>query len=260
MDDPQDSWESSVRSKPLYERPAPPVTPAVTPAVIEQDHPPAPIEEPVETPVEEAVQVSKDPESPLKEVSRDPESPLKEVSRQDRIPPSALEGESKYSQGRRSFETSNVDARVYAGNLSYDVGWKDLADFMAPGTLFYIKKWAGVVVHVEILTQPGGIRSKGCGIVEFEKPQEAKRAITELNERSLLGRPVFIREDREKEFKKSARYESRHDDQPLESAQLFVGNLPYLIAWQDLKDLFREIGKFLFSRISFPQARLLEQM
>jgi RNA recognition motif-containing protein len=40
-------------------------------------------------------------------------------------------------------------------------------------------------------------RSKGCGIVEFATPDEAQRAITELNDTELMGRMVFVREDRE---------------------------------------------------------------
>jgi RNA recognition motif-containing protein len=34
----------------------------------------------------------------------------------------------------------------------------------------------------------------GCGIVEFETPEEAQRAIDELNETELMGRKIFIRQ------------------------------------------------------------------
>jgi hypothetical protein len=36
-----------------------------------------------------------------------------------------------------------------------------------------------------------------AGIVEFSTPQEAQRAMTELNDTEFMGRQVFIREDRE---------------------------------------------------------------
>ena len=39
--------------------------------------------------------------------------------------------------------------------------------------------------------------SKGCGIVEFSCPEEAQRAMIELNDTEFMGRQVFIREDRE---------------------------------------------------------------
>lgn len=40
-------------------------------------------------------------------------------------------------------------------------------------------------------------KSKGCGIVEYETPQEAARAIRELADSELQGRPILVREDRE---------------------------------------------------------------
>lgn len=35
---------------------------------------------------------------------------------------------------------------------------------------------------------------QGCGVVEFAAPDEAQKAIKELNDTPLMGRPVFIRE------------------------------------------------------------------
>jgi RNA recognition motif-containing protein len=37
----------------------------------------------------------------------------------------------------------------------------------------------------------------GCGIVEYSNPGEAQTAINNLNDRDLMGRQVFVREDRE---------------------------------------------------------------
>lgn len=74
---------------------------------------------------------------------------------------------------------------------------------------------AGEVLFAEVLVTPTGI-SKGCGyishlpcvfpwrsdsvsifrIVEFASQEDAQRAIRELSEQPLLGRPVFIREVR----------------------------------------------------------------
>lgn len=70
---------------------------------------------------------------------------------------------------------------------------------------------AGEVLFAEVLVTPTGI-SKGCGcvrlsfwfskqsniifrsIVEFASQEDSQRAIRELSEQPLLGRPVFIRE------------------------------------------------------------------
>ena len=54
----------------------------------------------------------------------------------------------------------------------------------------------GEVLHADVLHGPDG-RSKGCGLVEFQTPDEAQRAIQELNDTELMGRMIFVREDRE---------------------------------------------------------------
>ena len=77
--------------------------------------------------------------------------------------------------------------RVYVGNLSWDCQWQELKDYM---------RSVGEVVHAEVMSGADG-RSKGCGLVEFKKPAEAQRAIQELNDSELMGRVIFVREDRE---------------------------------------------------------------
>lgn len=73
---------------------------------------------------------------------------------------------------------------------------------------------AGEVLFAEVLVTPTGV-SKGCGyvakcltlsffltflfwysIVEFASQEDSQRAVRELSEQPLLGRPVFIREVR----------------------------------------------------------------
>jgi len=78
--------------------------------------------------------------------------------------------------------------RVYVGNLSFQVRWNDLKDFM---------REAGNVVFAEVMTLPNGM-SKGCGVVEYSTREEAQKAIAELNEQSLLGRQLFVKIARKK--------------------------------------------------------------
>ncbi|KAI8615814.1 hypothetical protein BC830DRAFT_1120871 [Chytriomyces sp. MP71] len=135
---------------------------------------------------------------------------------------------------------SKKDCRVYVGNLAYEVGWQDLKDYM---------RKAGEVLFADILTLPGG-RSKGCGVVEYATPEEAARAISELNDTPLMGRQVFVREDREAEAKFGASGGGSGGRGPPRSGNgVFVGNLPYIVAWQDLKDLFRQAGNVIRSDI-----------
>ncbi|KAF8957855.1 hypothetical protein BDZ97DRAFT_1844401 [Flammula alnicola] len=159
---------------------------------------------------------------------------------------------------------SKRENRVYVGNLSYDVKYRDLMEFM---------RGAGEVLFAEVLVTPTGV-SKGCGIVEFASSEDSQRAIRELSEQPLLGRPVFIREDRENEARFGAtpvpgKIGMAMAGQGLNAAppprppshnyfgtqnnpgnQLYVGNLPYQAGWQDLKDLFRTAGNIIRADIN----------
>ncbi|KAI0918355.1 hypothetical protein AcV5_002362 [Taiwanofungus camphoratus] len=139
---------------------------------------------------------------------------------------------------------------------------------------FLLGLLAGEVLFAEVLITPTGV-SKGCGIVEFASQEDAQRAIRELSEQSLLGRPVFIREDRETESRFGAtpvpgKIGMAMAGQGLHAAppprppshnffghqgqnpgnQLYVGNLPYQAGWQDLKDLFRSAGNIIRADIN----------
>ncbi|KAK2803708.1 hypothetical protein FQN49_008867, partial [Arthroderma sp. PD_2] len=86
-------------------------------------------------------------------------------------------------------ESSQQDRRVYVGNLSYDVKWHHLKDFM---------RQAGEVLFADVLLLPNGM-SKGCGIVEYATREQAQQAVATLSNQNLMGRLVYVREDREAE-------------------------------------------------------------
>ncbi|KAH0356905.1 hypothetical protein KCU81_g35, partial [Aureobasidium melanogenum] len=86
-------------------------------------------------------------------------------------------------------EHSQQDRRVYVGNLSYDVKWHHLKDFM---------RQAGEVIFADVLLLPNGM-SKGCGIVEYATRDQAQNAVNTLSNQNLMGRLVYVREDREAE-------------------------------------------------------------
>eukprot|EP00762_Andalucia_godoyi_P005708 ANDGO_06478.mRNA.1 putative RNA-binding protein C328.05 len=79
------------------------------------------------------------------------------------------------------------ECRVYVGNLPFTTQWFDLKTHM---------RAAGEVTFTNILLDPMG-RSKGCGIVEYATVQEAHAAIEMLNESTIKGRKIFVREDRD---------------------------------------------------------------
>ncbi|RUS34222.1 hypothetical protein BC938DRAFT_481731 [Jimgerdemannia flammicorona] len=146
--------------------------------------------------------------------------------------------------------SSPRDCRVYVGNLPYEVRWHQLKDFM---------REAGDVVFADILVQQNGM-SKGCGsslifhlfntsVVEYRTPEDAQRAIRKLNDTTFMGRPVFIREDREPEAKFGGVAAAAR---PTAGRQVYVGNLPYAVGWQELKDMFRSAAHSHISTVISP--------
>ncbi|KAF8923482.1 hypothetical protein BGZ58_002901 [Dissophora ornata] len=104
----------------------------------------------------------------------------------------------------------------------------------------------GPVAHADVLLGSDG-RSKGCGVVEYQNADDAKEAIRKLNDVMLLGRPVFVREDRESEARigfSGGRGSGLPPSRGTESGtrQVYVANLPYSVNWKDMKDLFRRAG------------------
>ena len=63
---------------------------------------------------------------------------------------------------------------------------------------FPLQILVGPVAHADVLLGRDG-RSKGCGVVEYQNADDARAAIRKLNDVVLMGRPVFVREDRESE-------------------------------------------------------------
>jgi len=145
--------------------------------------------------------------------------------------------------------------RVFIGNLSFETTWQDLKS--------HVRSAINVnVVHCDVLTQPTG-KSKGCAIVEFETVEDAERAVTQLTDTELKGRKIYVREDREEKgfgvrpapgFGPGVNMggvapQTQGFTQPQQPAsgdrrgcQLYIGNLPFNTAWQDLKDMFSEYG------------------
>jgi len=157
-------------------------------------------------------------------------------------------------QKNAPYETVRVAKRVYVGNLSWQVSWQDLKDHF---------RQAGEVVYADVMTEGGqsGVgRSKGCGIVEFAEPSEAKWAIENLNDTEIAGRNIFIREDREdrdlfnqtsggKGGSKGGGGKGSSGANGTKGSKLYVGNLSWSTSWQDLKDVFAEYGNVNFVEI-----------
>ena len=155
---------------------------------------------------------------------------------------------------------------VYVWNLSPETSWQDLKDHM---------RRAGNVDSASVLTNSQG-ESLCCGVVAYQKPQEAIRAIRELQNSELKGNPIYVREDRAQSqgggrgFSRgsggrsgagrgrSGRFTGgRGGGRGGEAGnQLFVSNLSMETTWRELKDHFRQCGEVAHAEVkSNPQGQ-----
>ena len=80
--------------------------------------------------------------------------------------------------------------KLYVGNLSFDTSESDLRTaFEAHGT----------VDSVAVVSDKYTGRSRGFGFVEMNNDEEAKAAMSDLNEKELDGRKLNVNEARPRE-------------------------------------------------------------
>ena len=98
---------------------------------------------------------------------------------------------------------------IFVSNFSFDYGDDELRNIFTP---------YGEVVSVKVVMDRETGRSRGFGFVEMADQESASRAIAELNEASIHGRPLKVVEARPKEkaasrdfspFRKSGRNKKR---------------------------------------------------
>ncbi|KAJ5505585.1 hypothetical protein N7453_004542 [Penicillium expansum] len=181
-------------------------------------------------------------------------------------------------------DSSQQDRRVYVGNLSYDVKWHHLKDFMRQGEqgcafgmlekfslpmfcffLMECRRWALIWMRVSTflsLFKLNALTDVSARIVEYATRDQAQNAVNTLSNQSLMGRLVYVREDRESEprfvggpprgdFGPGARggFGGGGFGAPPGAGgggrQIYVSNLPFNVGWQDLKDLFRSADSVL---------------
>lgn len=155
----------------------------------------------------------------------------------------AMSEEGGKTTGESEDANEDMGCRVYVGNLAWSVSWQDLKDHM--------KKHTGAeVVRADVMKSPDG-RSKGCGVVEFATVQGAQRAVLTLNDSELHGRQIFVREDRETRRSGGHGHHGSHfsSGENSQSRRVYVGNLSWDVAWQDLKDHMRSAGNIIHAEV-----------
>ena len=79
--------------------------------------------------------------------------------------------------------------RLYVGNLPYSVTELDLRDLFSP---------MGTVTEAKIVTDRETGRPRGFAFVEMSSPEEALKAIEQVNGRELDGRALNVSEAQER--------------------------------------------------------------
>lgn len=167
---------------------------------------------------------------------------------------SAVHDETTPTPAEAGGEEQLKSKRVYVGNLAWEVTWQDLTD--------HVKETGLDVKVANVMTTPDG-RSKGCGIIEFHNSADAQQAVLTLNDTELRGRQIFVREDREEQRSivggsghsgggvDSSAPSSHHfsTGEEAKTRRVYVGNLSWDVAWQDLKDHMREAGDVVHAEV-----------
>jgi len=75
--------------------------------------------------------------------------------------------------------------KVYVGNLPFSVGFEKLKELFQE---------FGEVEEASVITDKYSGRSKGFGFVTFTNDEDAKKAISEMNEKEVEGRKLTVNE------------------------------------------------------------------
>lgn len=84
-----------------------------------------------------------------------------------------------------------MSKKVFVGNLAFKLRGKDLRDIFS--------KYGEVEDATVILDKFDNRKSKGFGFVTFVNDADADKAIAELNEKEIEGRPLTVNEAKPRE-------------------------------------------------------------
>ncbi|XP_076930439.1 28 kDa ribonucleoprotein, chloroplastic-like [Bidens hawaiensis] len=131
-------------------------------------------------------------------------------------------------------------AKVYVGNLSYDVDSEKLA---------HLFEQAGVVEVSEVIYNRETDQSRGFGFVTMSSVEEAEKAIDMFNGYELGGRSLTVNKAAAKGSRPERAERSPQNSGP--SYTMYVGNLPWDVDGERLEQIFREHGKVVNARIVY---------
>lgn len=129
------------------------------------------------------------------------------------------------------------EAKLYVGNLPYDVDSEKLAN---------IFNEAGVVEIAEVIYNRETDQSRGFGFVTMSTVEEAEKAVELFNRYDLGGRALTVN--------KAAPRGSRPERPPRvnePSFRIYIGNLPWQVDNSRLEQVFSEHGNVVSARVVY---------
>lgn len=185
-------------------------------------------------------------------------------SRRDYVAPHVNEQPSYPADESRAPKVDrNYDNSIFVRNIPFESTSRDIEDLFRD---------AGRIVRADIVTHRG--QSRGMATVEFAHKDDVRVAISKFDNIEYRGREIHIRQDlpppekrnerndrgdrgdRRDRYERTDRYErsdrgdrgdrgdrfAKQSNPPPPGTEVFVGNLPFSVTWQLLKDMMREAG------------------
>ncbi|KAL5717962.1 hypothetical protein ACHQM5_010910 [Ranunculus cassubicifolius] len=148
------------------------------------------------------------------------------------------EEEEEIVGGEEEFVDPPEEAKLFVGNLPYDVTSEKLAELFEE---------AGIVQVSEVIYNRETDQSRGFGFVWMQTVEEAEKAIQKFNRYALNGRYLTVNIA----APRGSRPERppRTFDEP--SFRMYVGNLPWQVDDARLEQLFSEHGKVVQARVVY---------
>lgn len=129
------------------------------------------------------------------------------------------------------------DAKLFVGNLPYDVDSQKLAELF---------EQVGTVEVAEVIYNRDTDQSRGFGFVTMSTVEEAEEAVEKFSSYDLGGRPLTVN--------KAAPRGARPERPPRAfepGFRIYVGNLPWDVDNGRLEQIFSEHGKVEQARVVF---------
>lgn len=152
-------------------------------------------------------------------------------------------GRGRGTFGRRRGRSRSKESRgtggnkVFVENLDYNTTWQTLKDHM---------KQVGKVRRADVFTGDNN-ESTGMGMCEFVFAEDVGRAVRELNNSLLDGRPIHLYTRGGDDIRSNRGNRGGYNSQ--ENVKVWVGNLSWDTSWQTLKDFMRSAGNVEFVKI-----------